>query len=694
MKGLKNLIFSVVAALAISAAACGGGGSNPNPPAISVSFSTNPPSSLVVSTTATVTATVSNDTANAGVTWSVTCGSSDCGSFNPASTPSGTATTYVAPAAVPTGNTVTIKATSVSDSTKSASATVTINAAAGISVSFASQPPATLGTAATTNLTAVVSGDSANAGVTWSVTCGSQQCGSFNPTTTASNVATVFTAPAAIPTGNNVTVKATSVTDTTKSATATIDIITPVLADGTYIFRLSGVDSNGPYYVAGAFKITSGAISGGELDFVDPTIGQTDTIFSTGSSVSLATSGNLQIVLSTQDDNIGDNGVITIRGTQVSASHALISEYDDTANATGTLDLQTSKAAPTGSYIFSLGGYDGTENQNALALGGVIAISGTTVNVGNSIFDYNDNGSVGQAQTFTSGTLTAPDSYGRLTISLTPSNSSDVPQFGLSAYIVGPNQIHIIENLDDAMNGTLGGTALYQGNNAGNFSMGTVQGSGYVFEAVGADANGVVTMAGGFQLKAGGTLGGALGWSDLSCCGGTSLTGNWTVDSLGRVTISDVNTVWGIGQLGFQLYLDGNGNALELGVDGVQVTTGPSFQQTGGLASGNYAFSAFGFSNLDGLPSWTGTGPVTLDGDYNWSGFTDYNASGDLTANAQLTGTTDTDEGIFHINGLNVTDNEGDGYGYYPIDGTRVFAVEVDNKQLGVFLIEMQNQDQ
>jgi hypothetical protein len=39
----------------------------------------------------------------------------------------------------------------------------------------------------TTSLTAVVTNDSKNAGVTWSVTCGSSQCGSISPTSTASN---------------------------------------------------------------------------------------------------------------------------------------------------------------------------------------------------------------------------------------------------------------------------------------------------------------------------------------------------------------------------------------------------------------------------------------------------------------------------------------------------------------------------
>ncbi len=86
------------------------------------------PSSLVANTTAALTATVANDTANKGVTWTVSCGTSVCGFFNPAQTASGTATSYLAPLAVPTGNTVTVTATSVTDTSKTATATITITA--------------------------------------------------------------------------------------------------------------------------------------------------------------------------------------------------------------------------------------------------------------------------------------------------------------------------------------------------------------------------------------------------------------------------------------------------------------------------------------------------------------------------------------------------------------------------------------
>src|ERR1700722_4582042 len=69
--------------LVIMITGCSGSSGTPNPPeAISVALSPQPPSSTNTGSTINLTAVVSNDGANAGVTWSVTCGSSQCGSFS------------------------------------------------------------------------------------------------------------------------------------------------------------------------------------------------------------------------------------------------------------------------------------------------------------------------------------------------------------------------------------------------------------------------------------------------------------------------------------------------------------------------------------------------------------------------------------------------------------------------------------
>jgi len=74
------------------------------------------------------------------------------------------------------------------------------------------------GTAA---VSATVSNDGAHAGVAWSCTPTSA-CGLFSPPSTGSGMATLYTAPALVPTGGQVTVTAKSVTDNSKSASSTL----------------------------------------------------------------------------------------------------------------------------------------------------------------------------------------------------------------------------------------------------------------------------------------------------------------------------------------------------------------------------------------------------------------------------------------------------------------------------------------
>jgi hypothetical protein len=184
-----------------------------------------------------------------------------------------------------------------------------------ISVAFSPAAPTSINTSATASLTAVVSNDSANGGVSWSVTCGSSACGSFSPASTPSGTATTYTAPAAAPSPATVTVTATSVTDTTKSASASITVGPPpvVLMDGNYVYHLAGQDGAGNYYVAGAFTVKNGAIAGGEQDMTDGSDPgyYHDSLTAAGSSMSLV-NGNIQIVLNTGDQNVGVNGVETI----------------------------------------------------------------------------------------------------------------------------------------------------------------------------------------------------------------------------------------------------------------------------------------------------------------------------------------------------------------------------------------------
>src|SRR5206468_2731769 len=192
--------------------------------AVGVSIS---PGATNVSVNATqqFTATVTNDPSNKGVSWTLTqsgtpC-SPGCGTISPVNTASGAATTYTAPPAVPANPNVTIVVTSVANAAVSATAAVTVQPGVGVSVSPAT---ANVNANATQQFTATVTNDPSSRGVSWTLTQGgavcSPGCGTIAPVTTASGSPASYTAPSTIPANPNVTVVATSVADTTKSATA------------------------------------------------------------------------------------------------------------------------------------------------------------------------------------------------------------------------------------------------------------------------------------------------------------------------------------------------------------------------------------------------------------------------------------------------------------------------------------------
>jgi hypothetical protein len=682
------------------------------PASISVTLS-SAPTSLQTSATATLTAMVSNDSSNAGVSWTVTCGSvGACGSFNPTTSTGGTATTtYTAPGAVPTGNTVTVTATSVASKTASASATITITAPPPIAVTL-SPPPTTLQVGGKGAFTAFVSNDSASAGVSWVVTCGSAgACGSFSAANTASGTASDFTAPTAVPTGSTVTVTATSVTDKTKSASATVSITTAIttLKNGTYVFSLSGADTAtaaGPYFVAGAFVVSNGTITGGEQDFIDLNTVGTKDLF-TGGSVTTTADGNLQVTLTTADAAVGVNGVETINGTMVSPFRALITEFDASTTSTGSLDvLDSSFTAPSGGYAFFVAGLDGGNPAAPVSIGGVINIDGSgTISGNGSVFDINDDGVVKQSQSFAASTVSAPDNFGRLQISLIPNTASQVTAITLVGYIIGPKHMLLVET-NDTFGGTMGGTALGQGASTGTFNSASISGSSFVVDTTGVDTHGPFQVAGLLTTNSDGTtVNGTLNFNDLTGSGVQSpiaVSGTYTVDSTGRVTLSSI-TGGGL-NITAQLYLSGAGTGVAVTMDAGDVLSGVAFQQTGGGAFaatsffGNYGMrsNGFDFTNKFDLNS---VGPVLADGVGIVTGTVDQNFLSTSSATTQRAGVTvscaftPNASGVFTgtITGLDVdTPANNDAFTIYMIDTTRAVAIETDAKQLTIVHFELQ----
>ena len=66
------------------------------------------------------------------------------------------------------------------------------------------------------------------------------------------------------------------------------------------------------------------------------------------------------------------------------------------------------------------------------------------------------------------------------------------------------------------------------------------------------------------------------------------------------------------------------------------------------------------------------------------------NSASVATPSVTLTGTVDTSNGGFDLYGLNATLNSQtkSGLGYYPIDGQRVLAIELDGQQMTLMMLE------
>ena len=169
------------------------------------------------------TATVSNDRHHRGVRWTLSgagCSLSTCGTLSATSSASGTPIIYTAPPSAPNPASVSLTATSISNTLKKASASITITSNTALSVSIS---PKRGGLTVTQSLpvTATVLNDIAAAGVTWSASgaaCSGVSCGTFTNVTSTS---ATYIAPSA---AGIYSITATSVADVTRSASNSIGV--------------------------------------------------------------------------------------------------------------------------------------------------------------------------------------------------------------------------------------------------------------------------------------------------------------------------------------------------------------------------------------------------------------------------------------------------------------------------------------
>lgn len=418
----------------------------------------------------TLEAQLSNAPKNLGIVWTLTLAgkncSPTCGKLTPGPGLSLTAV-YVPPSSLPVNQTATITATVQSDQSQAFVFNFTIVPAVGVTITtkFMSQivggPPVTL--------TAEVTNDPADAGVTWTLTAGgancSPACGTLvpMPAPPAASFTATYTPPTTLPTGasDSPTITATSFSETSENDNFTFNIL-PISAsfNGQYSLLLRGyAEPDSPMAFAGAFTADGkGNITNAEFDIDDNggitpiPLPQTGN-YTINNSFSGIIQGTINITsftfpngfnhLSFQFALKGDfseGDIIELDGSGYRNSGKI---YKQDPSAVGSL--------PVRSFAFGLdsdapvGGRTVEDGQFAIASGGNVTGLVDQSKAGNVSPQYT------AAQIGAGSTASTPDQAGRGTLTLTVDGNSTLYAY----YVVNANLLELIE----ADHGLVFGTA-------------------------------------------------------------------------------------------------------------------------------------------------------------------------------------------------------------------------------------------
>jgi hypothetical protein len=318
----------------------------PTPIAVLVSPSI---ASVQVVQQANFTATVMNDSANKGVTWTLSgsgCTGSACGTLSANSSASGAAVTFTAPATPPTPPTVTLTATSVTNTNKSSAATITVSATTPPPAIVVSVSPTMVSVqvSASQTFAATLQNDAQNKGVNWSLflsgaACTVSVCGVISPATSMSGANVTYTAPASVPSGT-LTLTATSIADSTKSVAASISVTGPAKIAVTVTPATSNVATGG---VAQTFS--AGVQNDAQNKGITWTLSGANCAGATCGTVSPASTLSGAMVTYTSPASAATLGTIVLTAASVT---------DSTVSAAALITL-TLPPAPTPSSPLNLG---------------------------------------------------------------------------------------------------------------------------------------------------------------------------------------------------------------------------------------------------------------------------------------------------------------------------------------------------
>jgi hypothetical protein len=490
--------------------------------------------------------------------------------------------------------------------------------------------------------------------------------------------------------------------------------LTNTVPPSNYSFYLTGLNMDyGSFYaLAGSVTIdANGNVLAGKQDYNDAFLLTSpepsgDTI--TGGTLTVdPTDGQGTLKLITDNTALGRGGTETIGVQFANASHAMVVQFDGSGTSSGSMDLQTLTSPLSGGYAFTLSGVEANSTFLSAAAGGVFSISGTSLQ--NGLLDLDDAGSVTLETPF-AGTISAPDSFGRGTITGTGIASA------INYYIVGPEAIRIIE-VDT--NGSFVGSAFGQG--AGTFDKTSLGSSVFGVES---NSFGLLYAAAGMfaTVPGSGTFHGVADSDEEGVMveSGTAISGTYSIASNGygslKITSANLGDVSALGIYMTDPNLNltdpnnttsGLGGALvadlDLNVNGTGVLIPQTDTSTGSFA-GNYIFGAQDYNDLSKVLGWefdfVGQGSVT-SGVLSGTGlisdpFASFSASPENYSGVPFKGTATpdgTNAGRYTMP-LNITAVAGSPVNLqvviYQVSGRELFWMDEDNHSVFLGFLEQQ----
>ena len=429
---LRRLLHgSCLLTLALILSGCGGGSSRTIPTGtigtttgVALSTSTGT-AQIQQGANFVVTATVTNDVNNAGVTWTLVGG----GALSNVTT---TTVTYTAPTGITGTTTPLLTATSIHDTTKSATATLVVNGLPIIEpvTFFPGNVSIPYGAGV------VLSGGLAP--FTWTLNSGTLPAGITLGTTSTTSFVTISGTPTATGT-YNFQVKAVD-----KNANAaTVDLVLVInaaeacLLNGHYALLFTGYSSNTPTVGAAALTVSpTGAITGiQDYKTTSATVGETVT----GTcSTRTSNNGELKLVGALHSPNYDYATPISLTSGRVQLENG-----GDKDSGTGQFLLQDvsafNQAALAGDYAFEALG--AATNGARMGVLGTLTLNATgAVTAGR----LDANSATPQTAAAVVGTLGVPDANGRTTLQLT----AGAQVYKFAAYVVDANKLFLV-SVDD-----------------------------------------------------------------------------------------------------------------------------------------------------------------------------------------------------------------------------------------------------